>query len=526
MGKKSRILSLAVAVVLVIGCMTGCNNGAQGNERNEPGATDNTTKDVEIAVWNSGNGVEWLTAMIDGFKKKHPEYNVFYRASANEGTTVATFGMPDIDTVDMYMTIKNDLQTYTEYLEPLDDVLEATAEGDLKPIKDKFKPDYLATAQWSDGHYYSMGSGGGVLSFAYNKELFKKAGITQLPRTTDELIVTCDTLKSQGITPLCHFQWGGYYIYLFHAFMAQYDGTEYLVNSFYGCTDENGISPSKEVFTKKDGRYYALKAFEKFVTPEYTLTGSNSKSHTEIQTEFLNDKAAMMYNGAWMVNEMKSIGSGDKIGVMRTPVLSAIVDKLTTVKTESQLRKVITAIDEVTSGEKQLSDFASGDGYMVGDTVVSSEDWKTVSAARHAVANNFNGELAFIPNYSQAKDGAKEFLKYMYSDEGYQIYVNALHSPRPMLMSTGEKIDVSSFSDFEKSQFQLMDEGESFVSPHISSKHEIFVTGGADYLAKISYIDKMSAQNMSDRMGADAIWQLYLDTVNDNYEKIWLKNMK
>lgn len=514
-----RLTALILTLAVAGGCLIGC--GSSGG--NTEGTKNNKTTDIEIGVYNTGIGTEWLDAVIEGFEDVHPEYHVFYTASANAKSVLASFGMSDIDTKDLYFCY---WQTDPTYLEPLDDVYDATVEGEAIPIKEKFKKMYLNQQVAQDGHYYMMPTGGGVMGFVYNTKLFEDAGITQLPRTTDELIVTCDKLYSKGITPLCHFAGGGYYSYLHHEFMSHYDGLDYIVNTFYACTDENGTSPSKEVFAAKDGRYYALKAFEKMITPEYTLTGSNSKSHTEIQTEFLSGKAAMMYNGSWMLNEMNGMDAGDSFKYMKTPVLSAITDKLTTVKSDAQLRKVITAVDEVTNGTKQESEYLSGEEYNIDGMKISKADWDIISNARNTVGNNFVGEGAFIPNYSNAKEGAKEFLKYVFSDKGYEAYVKATSCPRPMTLSTGEMPDTSELNAFAQAQFKMIQTSENFVSQYVYSEHEIFKTGGASYLAEVTFVNKFSTSNPKDRKTADEIWATYLQKVDDSYETSWLKNMK
>lgn len=515
-----KLFTLLLSILLVLSMLSACG----GNRGNVDGGEGNTAKDVEIAVWSAGGGTQWLTDLVNAFNAKQSEYHVYFTESANSDTVTVAYGMPDIDTVDLYLTYVKSMDT--SYMEPLDDIiLAATADGDQKEIGEKFSTGYLALEEAPDGKHYTLTYNGGVVSLFYNKELFEQAGITQLPRTTDELSVVCDTLYSKGITPLCHFGGVGYYEYLNDVFIAQYGGTE-AFQKFYMCEDENGVSPSKEVFTNKDGRYYALKAYEKFITPEYTLTGSNTKSHTEIQTEFINDRAAMMVNGSWLQNEMKSTGTVDKLGEMKTPVLSAIIDNLTTVKSDMALRKVITAVDQVTDGEKQLSDFQNGDSYLVDGMEVSTQDWDAIYAARNTLAVNFSGHDAFIPTYSKSKEGAVEFLKFMYSDEGYSIYVNATKCPWPMSLSTGEQVDISSFNSFEQRQFELLGSAQYLVDSNTAAKHRIFVDGGATPYAGVTFIEKFCSQNAADRKTADEIWDQVVAAINDNYEANWLKNIK
>ena len=347
-----KIVSITLSLA-IIGVFAGCSSSKSKQNIN-------STSNIDIAYWNSGLGTDWLDAVIAGFKKAYPEYTVTYSASASSSAVVANFN-GEGDTVDLYMNLKD---YDTSNLEPLDDVLSATAKGDSKTIGEKFNPSYLELEKSSDGHYYTLTYGGGVLGIVYNKKLFKQANITQLPRTTNELTTVCDKLYGKDIKPLCHFAPSGYWEFMDEVFFSQYDGLDYYINNFYACKDTDGTSPSKNLFLKKDGRYETLKAYEKFITPEYVLAGSNSLDHVTIQTQFLNGSAAMMVSGSWLSNEMKSIGGLEDFEMMKTPVLSAIVDKLTTVKTETGLKKLISAIDSVTDGEKSLSDYKNGENYI------------------------------------------------------------------------------------------------------------------------------------------------------------------
>lgn len=519
MKKSVKLLSLLLILVLSTTCFVGCGAGGNQSNKVKEGQTE-----INIAFWNSGTGVEWLNNLIEAFEKKYPEYVVSHVDSGSTDAVRATYGKPDIDTYDLYMCGKGVYNT--TYAEPLDDLLDRTAEGDATTLREKFNEDYLLYEKATDGKVYSLTYGGGVLGFVYNKDMFEKAGVDTLPRTTDEFTAICDLLYSKGYTPLAHFQDGGYYNYLDQAFMVQYSGTDYVLNRFWLSTDENGKSPSKDVFKEKDGRYYGLKACEKFLTPEYTLLGSNTKSHTEIQTEFLMGKAAMMFNGSWMMNEMKNIDSVVEIGEMKPLVLSAMIDKLNTVKNDKLLRAVITAVDQVADGEKQLSDFASGDEYVVDGQTISKEDWERISSARYTVPANYAGQSAWIPNYSEDKEAAKKFLEFMYSDAGYKIMVETNQMALPMKYSDGSEIDTTGWTEFEKFQAEILDSATGIASPFYSGRHRIFTDGGATYLAGVNYVEKFTAQNKADRMTANQVWDFITQKVDDNFENIWLKNIK
>lgn len=507
MKKRSRILSVLLVGIMMMGCLTGCG----GKKASNKGGTSAT--DIEISYWNSGLGTEWLDAVIAGFKKKYPEYNVYYNATASATAVVTALGLEDTDTIDLYLATK---QYDTKHLEPLNDVLDATADGDSKTIKEKFDADYLSLEEF-DGKYYNLTHGGGVISFVYNKKLFEQAGITQVPRTTDEFSLVCGVLADNNIKPLCHFKPSGYYSWLTETWFSQYNGLDYY-RDFYA-------NPTKEKMMAKDGRYEAIKAYEKFITPENVLQGSNSEQHVSVQTKFLEEKCAIMLNGSWLSNEMQNSGKMEDFEMMKTPVISTITDKLTTVKSEPELRKLITAIDNVTDGVESEETYKDGDNYKVEGKSVSAKDWDYVKSARNSVSANYSGETSFIPNYSNAKEGAKEFLKYLYSDEGYQIYLDTLHIKMPLELSEGE-VNTEGWNAFEKSQVELFDKAEHSVSKEIMNKHRIFVDGGASSTVEYEFISLMCSNSEADRVDSEEVWAYIVKNVEEKYENEWLKNIK
>lgn len=510
-----RIAILTLALVMAVSCLAACGD-------NTPNGSGDAKKDIEIAYWNAGLGDQWLKDVIAAFTAKYPEYNVFYTASASAATVNSTIEL-DGNTVDLYFTSE---RANTSHFIQLDDVINGTAEGDSIPLIEKFNDNYLKNAQAADGHYYQITYGGGVVSIVYNKSLFAQAGITEAPRTTNELAIVCDKLYSAGITPICHFSPDGYYSYLSDALIYQYDREAY-TEDFYSCTDANGVSPSKEVFTTKDGRYEVLKAYEKIITTDYVMEGSNSIDHVTAQTMFLNNSAAMMVNGSWITNEMASIEGGmENFAMMRTPVLSAITDKLTTVTTDAQLRQVITAIDNVADGVKQLSDYQSGEGYNVDGLEISKADWDYIHTARFTVATNYSGENACIPNCSENIEGAKLFLSFMYSDEGYRAYVKSLKTPMPLTLSDGSALDTSDWNAFQISQVDMLEEAVAMPCYYVASRHDIFKAGGATKYADVPYVARLCASNKADRKNADGIWEEMLQKIDDEYENKWLANIK
>lgn len=514
-----RLAAFFTAFVMVFS-LIGCGgSGGKKDDDNSGIGKDNGGTEVEIKYWNAGNGTDWLEAIIRAFNEKQSDWMVTYTATvANEAVFVA-LGQEDIDTTDIYMApgaYDNSVK------ESLDEMLQETADGDSKPLIEKINPTMLNMLRSSDGKIYNLTSTDSSSAIVYNTKLFEKAGIKQTPRTTNELLVVCQELIRNGATPIAHFKEGAYYDRIRTVWAAQYDGVDYYTNHFTQLKDESGNSPSLDVLTRKDGRYQALKVFEQLLTPNNVLPGSNSYDHITVQTMFLNQDIGMMVNGGWLSNEMEDTGSVEDFEMMKTPVISSILDKLDSVSNDMQLRELVSAIDLVTDGEADIATYKSGDGYVVDGRQVSAHDWDYVKTARNTVYTESIGGT-FIPNYSSEKEGAKEFLKFVLSDEGGKILAEGLKGAPIFENSKGEALDTSSWNSFEKSCLALSQSADFVVADiNRAGTHDIFARTITDDFANYNFIPAFSATNAADRKTVDEVWNTITNTFKTSFDS-WLK---
>lgn len=514
MKKMKQIVALML-VVLMIGSMTGCKKGKEANSNKNGG------KEVTIAYWNAGEGLEWLTEYVDVFNESQSEWYVKINASASQEGLIAPFGQADIDETDLYMVGG---AFDKQYLEPLEDMLEETAEGDKKPLKDKIRKEYLELSKNADGHFYQITNKMPANGIVYNKALFEEARIEVTPRTTDELAIASDKLVQKGHYAWVHFKGSAYYFMARDAWRLQYDGADYYYNKFIKIEDEQGNSPSLEVLTKKDGRYEALKVMEQILTPTNVLPGSNSYDHITAQTMFLTgNNIGMMVNGIWLANEMADVGSTDGFEMMKMPVISSITDKLETVKSDQVLRQLVSAIDEVTEGTAEESKYKSGDGYVVDGKQISAADWDYVKKARNTIYTTGAGDGWCIPNYAKEKEGAKEFLKFMFSDKGIKMARNT----STFEISTGEEQDLSHLGSYEMSVEKLSQTAEQYaLSTAIGLAHPIFAQDMTDaYAYQKQYFHYFCAANSADRLSADQVWDTIVDEFNAKFDT-WVEKTK
>ena len=284
---------------------------------------------------------------------------------------------------------------------------------------------------------------------------------------------------------------------------AQYDGLDYYYNNMLALKDENGVSPSKEVFTKKDGRYQALKVLENIVTPTTVHPMCTSTNFTNVQKLFLDGEAVFGVNGGWLMNE--SSGKVKNIVMMKTPVISSIVEKLEdTAMTDATLSAIITEIDEgKTSSE-----------------LCSANDFARIKQARNLVYNNASEQYVFIPEYSNAIDGAKEFLKYLYSDEGIATYMKVTSLPGSARLDNESLYSTASLDDWHKRQHELA--GEVTALTEKLTKSFIFTNNSMNQFASVPYAQALCAQNQKDKKTADELWAQITSKINKNWSD-WAK---
>ena len=138
----------------------------------------------------------------------------------------------------------------------------------------------------------------------YNKDIFKKAGISAPIKTWDEFISDCDKLKSAGYAPLALETLEGWVPMLFYsAYVGSVEGPDFLTN----LKDFNA-----------PGFLEGAKFLRKL--KDYTTSDALGAPYQIAANNFIQEKAAMIANGPWMLSDMKKAeGFYDKVGLMQFP---------------------------------------------------------------------------------------------------------------------------------------------------------------------------------------------------------------
>ena len=116
----------------------------------------------------------------------------------------------------------------------------------------------------------------------------------------------------------------------------------------------------------------------------------------------------MMPNGDWFECEMRATQAENpydyEIGFMKMPVISSIVEKLTTIKDDGTLAAAVDAVDAGMPYEeaKTAVPALAGEG--------GAADYEKITEARR-VMYRVDGHEAYIPSYAAGKEVAKDFRR-------------------------------------------------------------------------------------------------------------------
>lgn len=454
--KRIACLLLSAAMIIPLFLMGGCDKtktpaGSGGGGQSE------TAKDLNIYIVNAGYSTKWLDAIKEAFIKqdwvqeKYPGLKI-------DITTNAEFSYAESkiragkksNEFDLFFSMSSALygqlgSDRKPLLEDLTDVVNSQVPRESGTVGEKMLASALSSSKYvgKDGkeYYYSLPWVGGRNGILYNVDKLKKYG--DVPLTTDQLVVLCDKItKAEGYAIIQSSSEAAYWEYLYPTFWAQYEGVDQYISFFEGKV--NG-KISRDIF-KQQGRLESLKVMESVLSNKHLYESSNALSFMEAQTNFLMGKGVFMACGDWFDMEMSTVKEGlvkkgykDTISMMRTPVVSSIVNKTPSIKALAK-SKNITNDQALASVVKAIDDNQTGlDG-------VDAADFKLVAAARCVVHSIGTGHTSVIPSYvdEPTKELAKDLLRYMATDEANVIFAKNTNSMLPYKVNI-EKVDKAAY---------------------------------------------------------------------------------
>ena len=164
---------------------------------------------------------------------------------------------------------------------------------------DQIFPISKEYARLSDGSLNLMTLQCNTEYFFYNKDLFEQAGITETPKTFDELLADCKLLQDQEIIPIA--MGGDWPILRYFAQVPfRLTGNEYIENAVSGegsFGEEAGLKGAQ--FIQDIAQYFQ--------------EGWSSADYDTMIDLFASGQAAIMYNGTWALDQADMIGEDENI---------------------------------------------------------------------------------------------------------------------------------------------------------------------------------------------------------------------
>jgi multiple sugar transport system substrate-binding protein/raffinose/stachyose/melibiose transport system substrate-binding protein len=280
--KRSYIQSLSIIIIfLTIISNTACQKSTE-NEKATLHAKGSITALLSVAEIP-----EAYQTIADNFMKKYPEITVDIQTMPGSVTEAlqakaASDSLPDI------MSINAD--PFGDSLANEGKLADLSSTEAWKNMLDSLKSQWISKS----GVHYGISGGLASTLIYYNKSLFNKAGITELPTNWDEFIKVCDKLKSVGITPL----------------ILEGSGTGCIANCWYSyglAIDVVSKVPDfKELIIEGKFDFNTQKMADVFNRIKFLVdSGYVNKDYMSTDYNgglqmFTQGKAAMIFNGTWV----------------------------------------------------------------------------------------------------------------------------------------------------------------------------------------------------------------------------------
>lgn len=456
MKKNVKKISALLLTLIMMGSIAACGGGGVNQGGGEVITEDGKLSgELQIIAPDLGFGLDWLRNLEEGFETKNPDVKVTIKSSTLTDKVHVYLTSNKANPYDLVFCQTSQVFRYAETpntipgiefcYENLKDVYDTIPEGEDKSIKEKMYDGIYDYFKTDDNSVYAMPNASTVFGLIYNTNLISK---DELPNTTDELIELCKSVESRN-TDVDAIVWtkdAEYFEEVFELWWAQYQGR----SEWYSYFKSRDI----EVL-KQPGRQKSLEVISDLIDYEtgYADSDSPGLEYIPAQTRLMRGEAAIYPCGGWLENEMDEFFKSGTAPVdfMPTPVISSIVETLEyrnsgEYMSDAMLSAVIDAVD---SGATEYAG-------------ISKADFDRIKEARTMYYYENLIDSVVIPSFANAKNLAKAFLVYMYSNEGIEAYTRA---------NSGGSLPVyydysglySDFSAMQKSRLAIQGSKNSYI---------------------------------------------------------------
>jgi len=249
---------------------------------------------VEVAVFEGGYGIEWHKDVAHRYEQQHRglRINVWGDPRVDEKLKPRILRRQPPDLASCNLPVWRLIVAGKLY--PLDEALDSPAYGQNMTWRQSLVPGVLNDFVYG-GKTYAVPTNLGAWVCWYDARQFRQHG-WKPPRTWNEFTALCDRMKAAGVAPLA-FQ-GKYPTYAWATLLSLYQRLVPL-ERWYAMQDlQAGAFTDPEFLL-------AARLLQEMAT-RYYQPGALAMTHTESQMEWAGGRAAMVFCGLWLKNEMAS----------------------------------------------------------------------------------------------------------------------------------------------------------------------------------------------------------------------------
>ena len=322
-----RAVAAGVLATPAAGLLSGCALGGSDDKPTDQNQGDKSAENplgvdaaapLEVVIFNGGFGEDYAKAHEAMYNEKYPQAKISHNATQEIGKTLrprfVDGSPPDVinnsgaDQIDPNGLIAQD------QISDLTDLLDAPSlDVPGKKVRDTLLPGAVDVMSY-DGKPLVLMYAYTAYGIWYSTKLFQDKG-WQYPKTWDEHIALCKTIKAAGIAPWTYA--GKHPRYMSWPVIS----TAIKLAGIDVAMKIDNLEPNA---WKSEGMKAAADAWYQIVKDGYILPGSGGLDHIQSQTEWCNGKAALISCGSWIENEQKKVTpAGFNMAVAPTPSLGA-----------------------------------------------------------------------------------------------------------------------------------------------------------------------------------------------------------
>jgi raffinose/stachyose/melibiose transport system substrate-binding protein len=269
-----------------------------------PAALAESAEKITLSVFDAhAYGLDEYAQMVANFEAANPDIKIEVQHAANDSTTLLNARINSGDVPDVFdVQVGSQAQSYYEY------AYDWSNDADVISL---FHDDAIKTGMNAEGKVMSLPWTYENMTLIYNKDLFAKAGIAELPKTMTELEAACEKLKAAGITPFA--------IAAKESWVLNHVSTHFMM--------VKDLDAAGTIQALKDGTYtfQTLPNFQNFFKFLDLAVKYGPEKPLEIDWEtcenmLVNGQAAMIHMGDWCQATLDKFNPDAKVGFMPFPV--------------------------------------------------------------------------------------------------------------------------------------------------------------------------------------------------------------